>query len=160
MTKSDPLRRHLDRYLESSEAHVSTEDAFANLPAAFRGRRPAGIEHSPWEILEHIRIAQHDILEFCRNPKYTELDWPQDYWPPHPAPPTAGAWDASLERYREDLAELRAIATDESNDLFARIPHGETQTYLRELLLVVDHTSYHVGQLVLIRQLLGAWPPK
>lgn len=158
MTASDPLRQQLVRYLDSSEAHASTDAAFANLDPALRGKRPAGLHHSPWEILEHIRITQHDILDFCRNPNYKELDWPADYWPRSAAPARAGSWDASVRKYHEDLAALRAIAEDPSVDLFARIPHGDKQTSLRELLLVVDHTSYHVGQLVLVRQLLGAWP--
>lgn len=158
MTTSDPLRQQLIRYLGSSEAHASTDAAFAKLAPALRGKRPAGFPHSPWEILEHIRITQHDILDFCRNSSYKELDWPADYWPKSAAPPKADSWDESVKRYHDDVAALRALAEDTAVDLFARIPHGDGQTYLRELLLVVDHTSYHVGQLILVRRLLGAWP--
>jgi uncharacterized damage-inducible protein DinB len=160
MTTTDPLRQQLVRYLNSSEAHASTDVALSKLAPDLRSKRPAALEHSPWELLEHIRITQHDILDFCRNPKYKEREWPKDYWPKSAAPPHADSWDASVKSYHDDLAALDAIAGDSSIDLFARIPHGDGQTYLRELLLVVDHTSYHVGQLVLIRQMLGAWPPK
>lgn len=158
MTTSDPLREQLVRYLESSEAHASTDAALAKLAPELRGTRPPGLAHSPWELLEHIRITQHDILDFCRNPNYKELEWPADYWPKSPAPPKPDSWDASIALYHDDLAALRALAEDTSIDLFARIPHGDGQTYLRELLLVADHTSHHVGQLILVRQLLGAWP--
>jgi len=160
MTASDPLRQQLVRYLNSSEAHASTDAALAKLAPELRGTRPASLKHSPWELLEHIRITQHDILDFCRNPKYKEREWPKDYWPKSVAPPHSDSWDASVKSYHDDLAALDAIAEDSSIDLFARIPHGDGQTYLRELLLVVDHTSYHVGQLVLVRQLLDAWPAK
>jgi uncharacterized damage-inducible protein DinB len=160
MTTPDPLRQQLDRYLDSSEAHASIDAVLAKLAPELRGKRPAGVEHSPWELLEHIRITQHDILDFCRNPKYEELEWPKDYWPKSAAPPNSGSWDASTKSYHDDLAALRALAADPSIDLFARIPHGDGQTYLRELLLVADHTSHHVGQLILVRQLLGAWPAK
>jgi len=159
-TTPDPLRQQLDRYLDSSEAHASIDAVLAKLAPELRGKRPAGVEHSPWELLEHIRITQHDILDFCRNPKYKELEWPKDYWPKSAAPPNSGSWDASTKSYHDDLAALRALAADPSIDLFARIPHGDGQTYLRELLLVADHTSHHVGQLILVRQLLGAWPAK
>ncbi|MGH7623415.1 MAG: DinB family protein, partial [Gemmatimonadaceae bacterium] len=134
--------------------------ALEGLAPALRGKRPEGSPHSPWELLEHIRITQDDILDFCRNPKYKERHWPADYWPKSAAPPTATSWDESVTQYHADLAALRAIAEDESIDLFARIPHGDGQTYLRELLLVVDHTSHHIGQIILVRRLLGAWPAK
>ena len=160
MTTSDPLRRQLVRYLDSSEAHASTDAALAGLAPELRGERPEGSPHSPWELLEHIRITQDDILDFCRNPQYKERHWPADYWPKSAAPPTATSWDESVAQYHADLAALRAIAEDESIDLFSRIPHGDGQTYLRELLLVVDHTSHHIGQLILVRRLLGAWPAK
>lgn len=160
MTASDPLRQQLVRYLDSSEAHASTDAALDGLAPALRGKRPEGLPHSAWELLEHIRITQHDILDFCRNPGYTELHWPADYWPKSAAPPTDTSWDLSVKQYHADLVALREIAEDPSIDLFSRIPHGDGQTYLRELLLVVDHTSHHVGQLILVRRLLRAWPGK
>jgi hypothetical protein len=160
MTTSDPLRQQLVRLLESSEAHATTDAALADLAPALRGKRPAGLPHSPWELLEHIRITQNDILDFCGNPDYEELEWPADYWPMSATPPAPGSWDASIEQYHADRDALRALAENSTIDLFARIPHGDGQTYLRELLLVADHTAYHVGQLVLVRRLLDAWPPK
>jgi uncharacterized damage-inducible protein DinB len=159
MATSDPLRQQLVRLLEKSEAHASTEEAVAGLAPNLQGKRPAGLPHSPWELLEHIRITQHDILDFCVNPNYKELSWPTDYWPPSPTPPKPDAWENSVKQLRADLAALCALAEDPAVDLFARIPHGDGQTYLRELLVVADHNSYHVGQLILVRRLLGAWPP-
>ena len=158
MATTDPLRQHLVRLLGWQDAHVNFDDAVEGLPPEFRGRRPPGVTHSPWELVEHLRLAQHDILEFCRNPDYQELTWPADYWPPSAAPPTAEAWDSSIAAFRNDQAALRRMAEDPALDLFAAIPHGSGQTYLRELLLVADHNAYHVGQLVIVRRLLGAWP--
>jgi DinB family protein len=151
------VRDHVSRLLAWQDAHAGFDKAIKDTPVDLRGRRPNGLPHSPWELLEHIRLAQYDILDFCRNPHYKELTWPADYWPPSPAPPTAGAWDASLQQFFDDRRALQQLAADQSIDLTSRIPHGNGQTYLRELLLAADHTAYHVGQLVLVRQLLGAW---
>jgi hypothetical protein len=152
------VREHLAGVLAWKDAHVDLETAVAGIPAAKCGERPAGAPHSPWEILEHIRVAQHDILDFCRSPDYHALKWPDDYWPAEPTPPDAGAWDVSLQRYREDRDALRQLALDRSVDLTEKIAHGDGQTCLREVLLVADHTAYHVGELVLVRRLLGIWP--
>ncbi|HET9725627.1 MAG TPA: DinB family protein [Gemmatimonadales bacterium] len=154
------LRDHLARALGWAEAHMSFDDAVADLPAGLRGKVPSGLPYSPWQLLEHIRITQHDILDFCRNPDYEEIAWPDAYWPKSPAPPSADAWDVSVRRIREDRAGLEALARDPSIDLAARIPHGSGQTYLREILLVIDHTAYHMGELIVARRLLGAWPRK
>ncbi len=151
------LRAHLARLLDSKEAHAGFEAAIADLPDALRGTQPPGLPYSPWQLLEHIRLAQRDILEFCQDPAYRARRWPDDYWPPVPAPPAAGAWETSVAAVRRDRQALQALATDPGIDLLARIPHGNGQTYLRELLLVADHTSYHVGQLVVVRRLLGSW---
>ena len=151
------FRDHLARALEWGEAHGTIEDAAADLPAPLRGRAPAGLPYSPWQLLEHIRLAQHDILDFCRSPSYAELRWPDDYWPPAGATPTAGEVSASIAALREDREALGRLALDASIDLFARIPHGSGQTYLRELLLVIDHSSYHLGQMVAVRRALGIW---
>ena len=156
MKNDAAVRDHVAKLLSWGEAHVGFDDAVAGVPAKVRGRRPSGL-HSPWELLEHLRIAQHDILDFCRNANYKEMHWPDDYWPAKPAPPSAAAWSASIEQFRKDRKALQRIATDPKIDLAARIPHGTGQTYLRELLLTADHAAYHVGQLVLVRQLLGAW---
>lgn len=158
MPNRDPLRQHLVRLLDWSDAHVNFDAAVEGLPAKLRGVRPPGLAHSPWELVEHLRLAQHDILEFCVNPHYKELAWPDDYWPPAPEPPSSRAWAASVRGFRDDLAALRRLAEDPDIDLFAAIAHGSGQTYLRELFLVADHNAYHVGQLVVVRRLLGAWP--
>jgi uncharacterized damage-inducible protein DinB len=151
------VRDHLARALSWAEAHMSLDDAVADLPVPLRGRKPDALPYSPWQLLEHIRITQHDILDFCRNPKYKEIAWPDDYWPQSAAPPSDTAWDASVRQIRKDRAGLEALARDESLDLAARIPHGTGQTYLREILLVIDHTAYHMGELIVVRRLLGAW---
>lgn len=150
-------REHVGELLAWGDAHVDFDAAAAGLAPELRGQRPAGLPYSPWELLEHLRITQHDILDFTRNPDYAELSWPDDYWPPSAEPPSPDAWDRSAAAFTADRAALQAIAADPGIDLFARIPHGQGQTYLRELLLAADHTSYHVGQIVLVRRLLGAW---
>ena len=158
MSSSDaPLRAQLARILAWQDAHVGFEKSVEGLASKLRGVRVDGFPHSAWELLEHLRITQHDILDFCVNAKYEEITWPDDYWPPTPAPPSDKAWDESIAAFREDRAALEALAADESIELFAKIPHGSGQTYIRELLLVADHTAYRLGQLVMLRQQLGAW---
>ncbi len=151
------LRAQLARLLDWHEAHATFDQAVKGLPVAARGRRPRGAGHSAWEILEHIRLAQADILDFCRNPAYADKRWPDDYWPKTAAPRPAAAWARSVAAVRRDREALKALALDPSVDLFAAIPHGTGQTILRELFLVADHTAYHVGELVLVRRLLGVW---
>ena len=153
------LREHLAGALSWSDAHSSFDDAVRDLSPALRGSRPSGLTHSAWELLEHMRLAQRDILAFCTPGAYEEPAWPQQYWPGSPEPPSPDAWDESVAAFRRDREALQRLARDPSIALHSTTPHGTTQTYLRELLLVVDHTAYHVGQLVLVRQLLGAWPP-
>ena len=140
------------------EAHATFDAAVKGLPLKLRGRRPKGYPHSPWELVEHIRLAQHDLFDFCRNPKYRAPSWPADYWPKKPAPPSAAAWTRSIQSYRRDRTAFQAFVRTRSRRLDDRIPHGEGQTYLREILLTIDHTAYHVGQLLAVRQALGAWP--
>jgi hypothetical protein len=114
------------------------------------------LPHSPWQLLEHMRLAQWDIFDFCCNPKYQPMLWPDDYWPKPEAPPR-GAWEKSVRKFRADLAEMRKLVSSAKSDLYAPIKWGEGQTILREALLVADHNAYHIGQLVLLRKLLGAW---
>jgi hypothetical protein len=152
------LREHLTRLLRSSEAHVDFDKAVSHLPRELRGVRPEPVPHSAWEVLEHMRIAQWDILEFSRNPKHVSPDWPAGYWPQSAAPPNDAAWDRSLRQFHADLEAMGKLIADPSTDLFARIPHGSGQTLLREALLVADHNAYHLGELVFLRRLLGAWP--
>jgi hypothetical protein len=153
----DALRQHVVTLLDWHDAHVGFDTAVADLPAPARGRTPAGAPSSPWQLLEHIRIAQHDILDFCMNPKYVPMEWPDDYWPAEAAPPREDAWDESIAACLRDREALQAIVRDPKIDLFATIPHGSGQTFLREMLLVADHTAYHLGQLVAVRKLLGVW---
>jgi len=152
-----PLRHHLLELLNGGHAHADFDSAVRNVPSALRGERPKGAEHSPWEILEHLRIAQWDILEFSRDAKHKSPDWPSGYWPKKPAPPDEKAWDKSVRAFRKDLKAMCALVQDEGTDLFAKIPHGDGQTILREALLVADHNAYHVGEMVLLRRLLGSW---
>ena len=149
------IREHLAKLLAWEDAHVGFDAAISDIPESFRGKRAGA--HSPWELLEHIRLAQHDILDFSRNSDYKEMEWPKDYWPSTPAPASAAAWDNSVAAVRRDREALQQLALDASLDLTQKIPHGTGQTYLREVLLVVDHTAYHVGQLVMVRQALGIW---
>jgi hypothetical protein len=152
------LREHLVRLLSWDDAHVGFDAAVAELPANLRGTAPARLPYSPWQLIEHLRITQHDILDFCRNPGYQEMSWPDDYWPAQPSPLSPAAWDRSVEQFRRDRSELQRLARDPKIDLEARIPHGTGQTYLRELLLAADHAAYHIGELIVVRRLLGAWP--
>jgi hypothetical protein len=151
------LREQLAKFLDWEEAHASYDKAVAHLAPESRGVRPNGYAHSAWELVEHLRITQRDILSFCVDSHYEEMKWPDSYWPPTAAPPTALAWDESIDAYRRDREALKKLARDTGVDLFAKVPNGSGQTYLRELLLVVDHASYHVAQLVDVRRQLGAW---
>jgi len=155
----DSLRTQLVRLLTWQDAHVSYDAAVTGMPAPLRGVTPPGLPYSAWQLLEHMRLTQLDILEFCRNPEYQEMAWPADYWPKRPEPPDDEAWDRSVAGYLTDRDALVQLASDQALDVFAVIAHGTGQTYLRELLLVADHNAYHVGELVLVRRLLGSWPP-
>jgi hypothetical protein len=154
----DAVREQLSRVLDWQDAHATFDTAVEGIPPGLRGRQPQGLPYSPWQLLEHLRIAQWDILDFCRNPGYREMHWPDDYWPATAAPPSEAAWEESVAGYRADRAELKRMATDPAVDLLAPIPHGSGQTYLREILLAADHGAYHVGQLVVMRRLLGIRP--
>ena len=151
------LREHLLYLLRGGGAHLSFDEAVAGLPAGLRGARPPGVPHTPWRLLEHLRIAQWDILEFARDPGHVSPPFPDGYWPQGDAPPDAAAWDRSVEAFRADLKAVQDLVADPSTDLFAPIPHGDGRTVLREALLVADHNAYHLGQLVVVRRALGAW---
>ncbi|HLI33535.1 MAG TPA: DinB family protein [Terriglobia bacterium] len=151
------LRDHLLYLLGGGGAHLDFEKAISGLPPELRGAKPKGAPHSPWQLLEHLRIAQWDILEFSRNPKHVSPDWPAGYWPATEAPPDQKAWEKSVKSFRADLEAMKELVANPATDLYAQIPHGEGQTILREALLVADHNAYHLGQLVLVRRLLGAW---
>jgi|SRR5437660_657367 len=156
MDTDKSLREHLLYLLRGGGAHLDFEAAFTDLPAHLRGAKVGGVPHTPWRLLEHMRITQWDILEFSRNPKHVSPDFPAGYWPTGDAPPDPSAWDKSLTRFRADLKALQDLVADPSTNLFALLPHGEGQTILREALLVADHNAYHLGQVVILRRALGA----
>ena len=158
MTTITSLRDQIAKLLDWEEAHVSFDAAVADLPEALRSMQPAGLPYSPWQLLEHLRITQQDILAFCRDVEYVELAWPDDYWPRSSAPHSPAAWDESIRRFREDRAALQALARDSAIALEAPLPRGRGKSYLRELLLAADHAAYHLGELLVVRRLLGAWP--
>jgi hypothetical protein len=151
------LRAELDRLLLGKGAHADFDSAVADFPAKLRGVKPEGSPHSAWELLEHLRIAQWDMLEFSRDAKHVSPAWPGGYWPETAAPPRPADWDRSIQSFQADLAAFRKLAKDPGSDLFTPFAHGDGQTLLREILQVVDHNSYHVGELVLLRRILGAW---
>jgi hypothetical protein len=151
------LRQHLLDLLRGGNAHLNFDEALAGLPPNLRGATPPGLPHSPWRLLEHMRIAQWDILEFSRDPKHVSPEFPAGYWPEADAPPDDKAWQKSVRQFRADLKAMQDLVEDPAIDLLAPIPHGEGQTLLREALLLADHSSYHLGQMVTVRRLLGAW---
>jgi hypothetical protein len=153
---SASLRQHLDSLLRMEGAHIGLRDAVAGFPVQLRGAKPHGAPHSAWQLLEHMRLGQEDILDFIRNPDYQERTFPDDYWPKADAPPSEKAWDESVRQFEKDLNDVRALVADEKHDLFEPIPHGQGQTLLREALLVADHNSYHLGQLMFVRKVLQA----
>jgi hypothetical protein len=156
MNDDKALREQLARLLDWDSAHARFDDAVKDFPVELRGTRPAGGPHSPWELLEHLRIALWDILEFSRDAAHVSPEFPSGYWPAGEAPPSETAWDESVAAYRRDLKAMAELAQDESVDLYARIPHGDGHTVLREIAVAVDHNAYHVGQLMMVRRILGA----
>jgi hypothetical protein len=156
MASDKSLRRWLDWLLAGGNAHVDFNAAVRGLPPKLRGTRAGGMPYSAWQLLEHMRIAQWDILDFCRNPKYKSMLWPDNYWPKSEAP-GKGEWEKSVRQCRADQAAFRRLIANRRTDLHTRIPWGDGQTVLREALLIADHNAYHLGQIVLVRRALGAW---
>ena len=160
MGKKEEWRTIVASSLDWEQAHAALESALKGLAPEQRGKRPTGFPHSVWDLLEHIRITQRDLLEFVQNPSYEEkLEWPKDYWPATSAPASEKAWNECIAGWRKDRMALERFTTDSDIDLTTKIPHGTGQTYLRTVLVAVDHASYHIGQIVAVRQLIGAWPP-
>ena len=156
---SDPsLRKHLVDLLKGGSAHVQFMDALEEFPPNKRGTFAPGLPHTGWQLLEHSRIAQWDILEFSRNAKHVSPGFPEGYWPKTPGPPTEAEWDKSVQQFQNDLNEMIELVASARTDLFAKIPHGDSQTILREALVLADHNAYHLGQLVDLRRALGTWP--
>ena len=156
--KDAALREHLAFLLKGGGAHVHFADAINGFPPAKRGTFMEGLPHTGWQLLEHVRIAQWDILEFSRDAKHVSPGFPEGYWPKTPVPPDDAAWDKSVAAFESDLQEMIKLVKNPKTDLYAKIPHGDGQTILRETLLLADHNSYHLGQLVDLRRALGAWP--
>lgn len=154
------LREHLRKVLTWGEAHVDWPGALKGFPKAKRGEKPKGSPHSAWELVEHVHIAQRDILNFCRDPKHALPEWPSGYWPKTAAPPSDAAWEQTAEALQKDVEAMGELVMNTRNDLFAPIAHGTGQTILRQALLLADHNSYHLGQFVLLRRMLGDWPEK
>jgi hypothetical protein len=149
--------------LQGGSAHVTFAEAVADLPVKLRGFTPDGTSHSPWHVLEHLRITQWDILNFCRDPEHVSPQFPEGYWPSATATPSASAWERSVAAFAKDLADMQKLVLDEHHDLHARVNHPEARdhhTLAREALVLIDHNAYHLGELVLLRRLLGAWPTK
>lgn len=155
----DALRDQLVRLLRGGMAHLTFDDAVADFPPDRINERPPNVPYTPWHLLEHLRIAQRDILDFTVDPAYRELRWPDDYWPAPDAIADAAGWERTIAAFRADLDALCALAADPQTDLAARIPWGDGQTVLREILLVADHNAYHVGEFAILRQVMGTWPP-
>jgi len=156
-TEDRALREELVKFLHGKQAHAELNTVLDDLPEKLRGVVPKGAEHSAWQELEHIRTALHDLLDFSTNPHYVEMKWPDDYWPKEAAPQDAGAWDTSVRAVKKDMADFEKLVGDPESNLYASIPWGDGQTLLREVLIAGQHTSYHLGQIVLLRRILGAW---
>jgi uncharacterized damage-inducible protein DinB len=157
MAEDKALRAQLVALLDFKEAHVDFDRAVKGIPPRMRGQLPQRAEHSLWQLVEHLRLAQADILEFCLTANYQHKKWPDDYWPKTLGPRTAAAWTRAIAGYRRDRKALQRLAANPKIDLLAAIPHGDGQTYLREILLVADHSAYHIGQIVALRRRLGIW---
>ena len=155
--KDKTLRKHLVELLQGGNAHATFDQAIENLPANLRGKKVEHLPYTAWMLLEHLRIAQRDILDFSRNPKHTSPKWPDGYWPAKEAPVSASSWDKSVKSFHADLKAMQDLVGDPKTDLYAPLAWGEGQTILREALLVADHNAYHVAELVVLRRLLGAW---
>jgi len=151
------LRKHLLALLGEAQAHVTFDQALEGLSPEHYGAKPGGLDLTPWRLLEHLRIAQWDILEFCREPDYESPKWPEGYWPASDGPSSPEEWKRSVAQFRRDLRAMQALVADPETDLFAKIPWGSGQTILREAMLVADHNAYHIGQIVTVRKLLGDW---
>ena len=156
MKQDRKLRQQLAKLLDWQDAHLNFDRVVAGWPLKLRGVKPRSAPHTAWQLIEHLRICQWDILDFCRNPKYKEMPFEQ-YWPKAAAPPSPAAWGKSLRAFRADSKAMQKFVINPKTDLYAPIPWGSGQTILREAVLVADHNAYHIGQLVLLRRLLGAW---
>lgn len=158
VNQDQAVREHLVNLLKGGGAHVHFMDALDGFPESKRGTFIEGLKHTAWQLMEHVRIAQWDILEFSRNPKHKSPGFPEGYWPKTPVPPDDAAWEKSVQGFQHDLQEMIKLVKSPKTDLCAPLPHGDGQTVLREALVLADHNSYHLGQLIDLRRALGTWP--
>ena len=160
MTDVDILREYLIKLLDSELAHVTLTDATADFPPDLINTRPPNVPYTFWQLIEHLRLTQWDVLDYMRNPNYTYIEWPKDYWPAPTATADWAGWERSIVQFESDLAEIKAIINDPATNLYSQIPHGEPgHNILREVLVIADHNSYHIGELGILRQVMNAWPP-
>jgi hypothetical protein len=157
MDADKETREQLIQLLNGGNAHATFDQAVRGFPVERAGERPPGAPHSAWELLEHLRIAQEDILRFSQSAEYVSPKWPEGYWPASSVPKDSSDWQNSVRSFTADLEEFEGLIRDPANDLHRKFPWGEGQTLLREALVLADHNSYHIGQLVIVRQLLSAW---
>lgn len=157
MDTSEAIRQDVVTLLKGRGAHAEFESAVADLAPELRGIRAQSAPHTAWQLVEHLRLAQSDILEFTRDPNHLSPKWPDGYWPPDDAPPHAIAWETSIAQFNKDSEAMQALVSNLDTDLTAPLPHGQGQTVVREALLIADHNAYHIGQLVMLRILLNAW---
>lgn len=153
-SETTALRQQLVNAINGHESHIDFDSAMEDFPADMRGRKPPGAPHSAWQLLEHMRIAQRDILEFCRNPNHKSPNWPDEYWPKTAAPPDLEAWNRSIREFQKDSNEMDTLIQNAAQDLFKSFEHGNGQTLLREALLVATHNSYHLGQIMFLKKML------
>ncbi len=155
--QTQALRDHLLELLRGGHGHATFDKAIEGLPAQLRGARADGLPHTAWQLLEHLRLAQWDLLEFSRDPGHVSPPWPEGYWPKDAAPTDDAAWEKSVESFHQDLQAMQDLVADPQTDLYAKLPWGDGQTVLREAMLLADHNAYHLGQIVSVRHALGAW---
>ena len=158
MNSDKILREHLFSLLRGGNAYMPFSEAVADFPQKHMNTIFPNGTYSSWDLLEHIRITQWDILDFMKNPNYKEITWPDDYWPPKEKKATKKEWEQTIKQFQNDLEELQKIAKNPKTDLYAKIPHGTGQTILREILLVADHNAYHIGEFTIMRQAMKTWP--
>lgn len=158
MSNESFIREELVFLLRKGNAHMPFEEAVLNFPIRHINTKPKNISYTFWHLVEHIRLTQWDIIDFTQNPNYKEPKWPHDYWPEKDAIATKISWDRSVKQVLKDLDEMVGIVRNPKTDLFAKIPHGNGQTILREALVIADHNAYHVGELAILRQVMNAWP--
>ncbi len=157
MNADSIVRKQLRDLLSGDHAHMPFDDAVKDFPPEQMNTRPPHVSYTPWHLLEHLRIAQWDILEFIRNPHHVSPSWPEGYWPAQDAQADVAAWERTVAAFRADLQALQAIVDDETADLYTPLPHGEGQTIMQELLVIADHNAYHIGEFAILRQVMGTW---